>query len=278
MGSTTTQAMPGLQRNTPRKPKKWLYPAAIEREYVRFVQAYARRATDAVERYVVPALQTVRSDDFVQPPEDDRWYTALELAFKEALAAAAVSPESLRAVIALFGERVNVFNARQFHELLRAAYGVDIFRAEPQLEQILSVWEAENLRLTKSIPVQYLESLQGKVVAAVQRGETVRDLTKAVRATYNLPKNRAELIARDQIGKLNGQLTGYRQRNVGVEEYKWRGVLDTRERDEHLEREGETFKWSDPPPGGHPGFPVRCRCWAEPKLPDLDDLDGLIVH
>lgn len=278
MGSTRTQATPGQQRNTPRKPKKWLYPAAIEREYVRFVQAYAQRTIGAVERYVVPALQTVRGDDFVQPPEDDRWYTALELAFKEALAAAAVSPESLRAVIALFGERENVFNARQFHELLRAAYGVDIFRAEPQLEQILRVWEAENLRLIKFIPVHYLESLQGKVVAAVQRGETVRDLTKTIRATYDLPKNRAELIARDQIGKLNGRLTGYRQRNIGISEYNWRGVLDSRERDEHVSREGETFRWDQPPPDGHPGEPIRCRCWAEPRLPDLDDLDGLIVH
>ncbi|KUE88893.1 phage head morphogenesis protein [Cupriavidus necator] len=278
MGSTRTQATPGRQPNTPRKPKKWLYPAAIEREYVRFVQAYASRVTDAVERFVVPALQLVRGDDLAQPPEGDRWYTALELAFKEALEAAVVSPESLRTVIALFGARVDVFNARQFHELLRAAYGVDVFRLEPMLGQMMRVWEAENLRLITSIPPQYLETLRGRVVAAVQRGETLKSLTAEVRSTYDLPKNRAELIARDQIGKLNGQLTGYRQRNVGVAEYKWRGVLDERERDEHVEREGETFKWNEPPPDGHPGHPIRCRCWAEPILPALDDLDGLIVH
>ncbi|MBB2918323.1 phage minor head protein [Cupriavidus alkaliphilus] len=278
MGSTTTPATPGPQRNTPRKPKKSLYPAAIEREYVRFVQASATRVIDAVERFVVPALATGRSDDLAHPPEDDRWYTALELAFKEALAAALVSPESLRAVIALFGSRVNAFNARQFHELLRAAYGVDIFRAEPVLEQLMRVWEAENLRLIQSVPTQYLDQLQGRVVAAVQRGETLRSLTAYVRSTYDLPTNRAELIARDQIGKLNGRLTGYRQRNIGISEYNWRGVLDTRERDEHVAREGQTFAWDKPPPDGHPGEPIRCRCWAEPKLPDLDDLDGLIVH
>jgi SPP1 gp7 family putative phage head morphogenesis protein len=272
------QATPGRSRSTPRKPRKWIYPAAIEREYVRFVQAYAKRTTDAIERYVVPALSAVRVDDRAQPPEDDRWYTALEQAFADALAAALVSDEALRAVIDLFGQRINLFNAAQFHALLRAAYGVDIFRAEPQLEQMLLVWEAENLRLIKSIPVQYLDSLQGRIVAAVQRGETLRDLTKTIRATYDLPRNRAELIARDQIGKLNGQLTGYRQRNVGIKQYKWRGTRDERERDLHLEREGDTFDWSRPPSDGHPGQPIRCRCWPEPVLPDFDDLDGLIVH
>ena len=34
----------------------------------------------------------------------------------------------------------------------------------------------------------------------------------------------------------------------------------------------------DPPPDGHPGKPIRCRCWAEAILPALEDLDALIVH
>jgi SPP1 gp7 family putative phage head morphogenesis protein len=278
MGSTTTRATRGQQRSTPRKPKKWLYPAAIEREYVRFVQAYAKRTTDAVERYVVPALSSRRGDDRADLQQHDAWYTALKQAFLDALAAASGSDDSLRAVISLFAGRVNGFNAVQFHQILRAAYGVDVFKSEPALGAISTVWEAENLRLIKSIPTQYLDGLQSKVVTAVQRGETLKSLTKQVRDTYDMPKNRAELIARDQIGKLNGQLTEYRQRNVGISEYNWRGVLDSRERDEHVSREGETFRWDQPPPDGHPGEPIRCRCWAEPRLPDLDDLDGLIVH
>lgn len=278
MGSMPPRAAARRPRSTPRKPKKWLYPAAIEREYVRFVQDYAARITDAVERLVVPAMGLVRADDLTQPPEDDRWYTAMELAFTEAVAAAAISDEVLREVLDMFARRVEAFNARQLHETLRRAYGVDIFLTEPGLAPLMRVWEAENLRLIKSIPVQYVQTLQGRIVAAVQRGETLRSLTKVIWDTYGLPRNRAELIARDQIGKLNGRLTAYRQQNVGVKEYRWRGTLDERERDEHVDREGETFSWDKPPPDGHPGQPIRCRCWPEAILPSLDDLDALIVH
>ncbi|WP_232232347.1 minor capsid protein [Cupriavidus sp. amp6] len=250
----------------------------MENDYVSAVQLYAKRMTDAVERYVVPALPSRRGDDLGGQWERDGWYTALEQAFLDALAAATGSEESMRAVITLFADRVNAFNAGQFHKILRAAYGVDVFKSEPALGPISTVWEAENLRLIKSIPTQYVEGLQSKVVAAVQRGETVASLTKQVRESYDVPKKRAELIARDQIGKLNGQLTEYRQRNVGVDEYRWRGVLDARERDEHVGREGDKFRWDSPPADGNPGQPIRCRCWAEPVLPNLDDLDALIVH
>lgn len=265
-------------RSTPRRPKKWLHPAAIEREYVRVVKGIADRTIAAVERFIIPALAVIRSDDRDRPPEDDRWYTAMETAFAEAIAAAAVSDEAVRSTIDLFAGRVNAFNSNQFHALLRGAYGVDIVTAEPAIDALMRVWEAENLRLIKSIPTQYLENLQGRIVAAVARGETLRSLTAFVRETYRLPTERAELIARDQIGKLNGRLTGYRQTNIGVSEYRWRGTLDARERDAHVSREGKVISWDSPPEDGHPGEPIRCRCWAEPVLPDLDDLDALIVH
>lgn len=265
-------------RSTPRRPKKWLHPAAIEREYVRVVQGIADRTIAAVERFIIPALAVIRSDDRDRPPEDDRWYTAMETAFAEAIAAAAVSDEAVRSTIDLFAGRVNAFNSNQFHALLRGAYGVDIVTAEPAIDALMRVWEAENLRLIKSIPTQYLENLQGRIVAAVARGESLRSLTAFVRETYQLPTERAELIARDQIGKLNGRLTGYRQTNIGVSDYRWRGTLDARERDAHVAREGKVISWDSPPEDGHPGEPIRCRCWAEPVLPDLDDLDALIVH
>lgn len=242
------------------------------------VQGIADRTIAAVERFIIPALAVIRGDDRDRPPEDDRWYTAMETAFAEAIAAAAVSDEAVRSTIDLFAGRVNAFNSNQFHALLRGAYGVDIVTAEPAIDALMRVWEAENLRLIKSIPTQYLENLQGRIVAAVARGETLRSLTAFVRETYRLPTERAELIARDQIGKLNGRLTGYRQTNIGVSEYRWRGTLDARERDAHVAREGKVISWDSPPEDGHPGEPIRCRCWAEPVLPDLDDLDALIVH
>ncbi|WP_454691139.1 phage minor head protein [Achromobacter aloeverae] len=265
-------------RSTPRKPRRWRYPAGQEADYQRRLASIAQAAIGAVEKHVLPALAGLRQDDIQNTPESEGWFESLRRAFVSALAEAAVNNTQANELVALVASRVERYNAQQYHGLLRQAYGVDITKAEPKLPQLMRMWEAENVGLIKSIPQQYLDTLHGRVVAAVRKGTSLRDMTRQVRDTYNLPRNRAELIARDQIGKLNGDLTEYRQTNIGVKSYLWRGVMDVREREEHVEREGEEFQWDTPPPDGHPGQPIRCRCWAEPKLPLLDDLDALIVH
>ncbi len=261
----------------PLKPKKWLHPTGIERDYVTFVQGYAKRTTDAVEREIIPMLSTGWRPD-AWNAEDQGFFERLNAAFLEALKQARIPDEQLRPYIDMFAARVDGFNKRQFMELLAKAYGVDIIPKEPNMVPLMHVWEAENIRLIQSIAPQYLDSLHGKIVAAVRQGTPLRNMTADIRSSYDAPQWRAELIARDQVGKLNGDLTRKRQESIGVDSYKWRGVMDERERDEHIAREGKTFKWSEPPSDGHPGEPIRCRCWAEPMLPDLDDLDALIVH
>lgn len=263
---------PSTQR--PRKPRKWLRPAAIEREYERYLRDIARDVKGAVEASIVPVLSQLRQDDWRDIPESTGWYERLRLAVADA--AALIALPALAERVAEFARRVNGFNARQFHTILRAAYGVDIFQSEPWLAEVLSQFEAENIRLIRSIPQQALDKLHGKVVQAVRQGTPTARLKELVREEYGVTTRRAELIARDQIGKLNGQLTGARQQSIGVTSYKWRGSLDERERDEHVAREGKVIPWDEPPPDGHPGEPIQCRCWAEPVLPLLEDIKGLV--
>ncbi|MFM2044590.1 MAG: hypothetical protein RLY86_3166 [Pseudomonadota bacterium] len=46
--------------------------------------------------------------------------------------------------------------------------------------------------------------------------------------------------------------------------YIWRTLQDDKVRPSHAERDGRSFAWREPPPGGHPGTEPNCRCWAEP--------------
>lgn len=258
-----------------RKPPKWLRPAGIEREYVIFLRSIARQVQDALEQAVVPVLGDLRMDGIDDIPESTGWYERLRRSFVEA--GALVQLPGVAERVAAFAQRVSRFNDQQWQRILRSVFGVDIFRTEPWLMDVLSQFEAENLRLIRSIPQQALDKLHGKIVQAVRTGKPAAELKKIVRSEYGVTAKRAELIARDQIGKLNGQLTGERQKRTGVQSYKWRGSLDERERDEHVAREGQTFRWDAPPPDGHPGEPIRCRCWAEPVLPLLEDLEGLVL-
>ena len=68
-------------------------------------------------------------------------------------------------------------------------------------------------------------------------------------------------------------MTQARQMKLGIERYRWRTAGDTRVRTEHAMREGQIFSWDRPPPDGHPGQPINCRCYAEPVIEDV--LKGL---
>ena len=55
-------------------------------------------------------------------------------------------------------------------------------------------------------------------------------------------------------------------------EYIWRTARDNKVRSRHAAREGKTFKWREPPQGGHPGEEYGCRCWAEPIVNEEKNL------
>lgn len=280
------------------KAPRWHHPTAIEQEYTAALKRYAGRCGKAVSEYVIPEIDAIveeanryRPDALGSQSEGEGWVARLNRVLKRVLsillgsetgasdplsalsgASRAVnSPEEIRPLE--YAERVSAFNKRQFQRMMRKAYGIDVTKREPWLRSELKAWESQNLALIRSIPEQYVDKLQGRIIAAVQQGRTSKEVQALIRETYDLPKNRAALIADDQIGKINGQLTRLRQQAVGIGEYRWRGVLDSRERRSHVHREGEKFSWSKPPSDGHPGEPILCRCSAEAVLPELEDLD-----
>lgn len=252
-----------------RKPKRWLYPLALEREYEKLLTAYADEIIQAIESRL--QFLNLRLDSIEDIPESTGWFEDLRVWLLGFLGAGSTLPSIKQIMMA-----VDRFNRQQFHAVFRSVFGVDIFTTEPFLADLLAAWEAENIKLIKSIPSQYLDQLHGKIVAAVRAGKPSKMIAEVVRETFDLPRNRAKLIARDQIGKLNGQLTMARQKNIGVESYVWRTSLDERVREEHRHREGEQFSWDNPPEDGHPGNPINCRCSAEAVFPDLEDLKGVV--
>lgn len=100
-----------------------------------------------------------------------------------------------------------------------------------------------------------------------------RDLAELIQARGEVSQSRAELIARDQTLKLNGQITQTRQENAGISSYIWSTSLDERVRETHAAHEGQTFSWSSPPSDtGAPGQDFQCRCVGLPVIEGLEDV------
>jgi SPP1 gp7 family putative phage head morphogenesis protein len=167
------------------------------------------------------------------------------------------------------------FQKRQLSAQLRSAVAVEVPLRDPKLGPKLESFTEENVRLIKSIPARYFDEVEKLVLDAVADGRRWESLADDIDERFDVGESRANLIARDQVGKFYGALNEARQTSLGVKSYVWRTMRDQRVREEHSDREGEVFQWSAPPDDGHPGEPVNCRCWAEPNLEELlEDLEA----
>lgn len=157
---------------------------------------------------------------------------------------------------------------------LGAVIAVDPIAAEPWLGPIMEAWRASNTALITGLGPDHAAAVNELVRRAWEEGRTTEWLQRELQRRLDVTTRRAELIARDQVGKLNGQLTMVRQSSYGISHYRWMSSMDERVRQLHAERHEVRFAWSDPPSDGHPGMPVQCRCVAEPDIDDvLADLE-----
>lgn len=185
-----------------------------------------------------------------------------------------VGPAQMARLAERIGKRTSDFQRDQLKRQIKSAVGVDpLLQDSGKLAAKVEDFTAENVSLIKSISTEFFGDIEKRVVAGVRAGTRFEDLADDLEDRYGIAENRAALIARDQVGKFFGELNRTRQEGLGITGYTWRGVGDNREREEHVEREGDHFEWDDPPEDGHPGMAVNCRCWAEPDLEEI--LSGL---
>ena len=131
-----------------------------------------------------------------------------------------------------------------------------------------------NIDLIKDISKKSSSDLKKALRQALVDNRPVKELQEIIKNHTGKSKSRARMIARDQVGKLNGTVNKAKQRAIGIEKYVWRTVNDSAVRTRHEKLDGRTFNWDDPPVisndgrRGHPGDDFQCRCYAEPVLDD----------
>jgi SPP1 gp7 family putative phage head morphogenesis protein len=111
--------------------------------------------------------------------------------------------------------------------------------------------------------------LEQRITRAVASGERHEAIAGELQTILSSSGKRARMIARDQVGKLYGQINSARQQSLGITHFTWRTANDRRVRAEHRALNGKVFRFDDPPAEGLPGQPVLCRCYAEPVFDAL---------
>lgn len=253
-----------------RRPPAQQFPRGQRLRWERQIRAVVNAIAQAVEDELIPGLRRLveqTESARVDAPGDDAH--AMIERIRTRLRSEALAADRLEAAASDIGTEVSAFNRRQIDRQFGAVVGVGLPAVEPGIGDLLASFTRENVRLITNLGESTLDEIEGRVLSGFRRGRRHEEIAAEIRGRLGISRNRARLIARDQIASLNGELTHLRHAEMGVEEYIWRATGDDRVRPEHEENDGRRFRWDDPPPTGHPGEDVLCRCVAEPVLDRL---------
>lgn len=270
-------------------------PDSIEREYARLLLRYQRVYVALVRKELPPLLRALKAETAKTNPAALAEHTDADVAksvqalFDSILGRMEKSfPDSLlsrwvRAVASRTNKLVSKNLSRQVREATKNKKEgpVEIMglltserKLQPYFEQVVDT----NIALIRSIPAEKIPAFRNALVNAVQEDLPVAQLAKIVRKHYAATDNKARLIARDQVGKLNGALDQYHQQVLGGKKYRWRTMRDGAVRHDHERLDGTVQLWSKPPivnrktgKRGHPKQDIQCRCYAEAILEELDE-------
>ena len=133
---------------------------------------------------------------------------------------------------------------------------------------------AGNVGLITSLPREAAERAQALALRAVTDGTRASETAKMIAASGEVSLSRSTLIARTETSRAGTMLTQARAQYIGSDSYYWRTSRDSDTRPSHAKMEGREVRWNLPPTldglTGHPGCIPNCRCWAEPRIEDLD--------
>lgn len=169
----------------------------------------------------------------------------------------------------------------------RLLAGMGLAQAPRQLERIggrdilgdkIDEFRQENLAKISSLATDEIDTLEGMLDDAETTGMRPEELRDLIEERFDVTRSKADLLARDQVLKLNAKITEARQTQSGISKYIWSTSGDDRVRPMHDDLDGSEQSWDDPPvtnddgDTNHPGEDYQCRCVAIPVIPDVNDL------
>lgn len=267
---------------------KPIYPEGVEREFQRVTNAYMRLLNKVMKQHLPEIREAAARERELNRHQDgiSDLMKVISKAFSE-------MREELEHSEAKFGLRDKLENlanmtrklsVQEWKRAVSATLGLDIlddyYLGEFYRQQI-QLWIDENVALIKSIQSEAFTDMQNIVSTGFTSGKTVTSIVKDIQHTYGNSRSSARLLARDQLAKLNGEITKQQQLDAGVTEYIWSDSGDGKVREGHKRLNGKRCRWDDPPIVTEPGKPVRrchpgqdylCRCVALPVF-DISTID-----
>lgn len=237
---------------------------ASEREYysalIKVVNGLFANTRDSIIPAYIAEQEAMRREQAITRDVDRSWFTNLT---RIAAALVGIADSTVANILNLESQR----HTSRFMADVKRVIGIDvgaIIRNE-DLDSYIRTATSMSTMLIRNMAEDTIKRIETAVYTNAIKGNSVKTLREDLQKQFGISKRRAQLIARDQMGKFNGHLTQIRQQQAGVTHYHWRTSHDERVRPRHRAIDGNKYKWGEPTgaeEGLPPGEPVQCRCWA----------------
>ena len=302
-----------LFKTSKKKPTKNItskraYPYGVEAKYYRQLKGYFKPLTDYVTKYINENMDPLLRGDSKQIKLDaipgnafrdmlndlENWLSVYMPDISEI-----PEPKNNNVIFLGLGktaEEAYSFAAKDFEKVLEKGIHVNVPISAPWWDDMRNSWAEDNYTLITSNAKNYVSKINTLTEQAIVNGLSPMKLKDEImKATESLSDKHCKLIARDQMGKLSGQITQAQMEEIGLELYVWSTAYDDRVRDSHALMEGLLCRWDDasvcsydngktwvPRPSGavdlHPGQDIQCRCAALAFYPELEaEVEGITL-
>lgn len=284
-----------LQGLIRKRPAHIIPPRIIEREYVSFLNSLVSEWRKLYLSVIDPQLERLAAQAYILKPSSsvgvktDAWPDELNIILSSYNISVQGTLKPVSKLTRDIAEKTSQYNLKQWQKVVKSVFTIPLFVNEPWLSDQLKSFSSQNVQLITKLSQDTYTDIQRIIEDGFQRGKRVSTIrgeilgTKIKKGRFKKTRTRAILISRDQVNKLNGQLTQLRQGEIGIDYYTWRTSIDERVRISHKAMEGKICRWDDATLyknslsdahwlrrgsiGGvtqHPGQDYQCRCWPEP--------------
>ena len=287
------QALTPVQRKHTRnlKPRAMPYPIAIERSYSRYIANFTKDFIAETWKILTPFLVqwAPHKTDSIDSDLDD-----VMTQLKEYIAVyygTTYLTASMGTIITNIAESILGKNSNFFEAQVKIRAGVPISIDRPWWPETRALWEQQNFSLIKGMGEKFVQDLNTTIINSIQSGASYDEIVVSIdKLSEGLAGWRSRLLARYQIGKLNGMITKNQYQSIGMETYYWMTSQDERVRGNpagkfpkaipsHWIMQGLLCAWNNAMvyydtaakewlqktgkmETTHPGFAIACRCIA----------------
>jgi len=257
--------------------------------YQKVLRNILRELKKATKNMILPAYKNGAFDAVAVRDEDDEdEVNAAELA-AVAIAGAGVAAlfQQLRELAARLTDNAmtqvskifsseNTRHTKKFISRISQSLGVDVSSVvrPSDNKSLLQTYVNRNANLITSMTNDAIKQIEEEVYKAKLQNKSAEELSASIQQRFKaLRKSRADLIARDQLAKINADLSMSRIKQSGAKSYQWdyrHGIPRQTRREHHVARHRKIFPVGEPS-GDEPGMAINCQCRARAVIEIKND-------